>query len=58
MGRALTNERKQSVNLTPNDGEVSDVRESSRGGGSHPVALGGRVNHHLQSVNVGLLCGG
>ena len=50
---ALKDEHKQSVSLTLNVGEVS-VGEIARGGGSLAKALGGRVHHHLQPVDVGL----
>ena len=51
---ALKDEHKQSVSLTLNVGEVSGVGEIARGGGSLAKALGGRVHHHLQPVDVGL----
>ena len=51
---ALKDEHKQSVNLTLNDGEGSGAGENARGGGSLAKALGGRVHHHLQPVDVGL----
>ena len=49
----LENEDKQPSNLTLNDGEeVGDGGEGARGGRPLTRALGDRVNHLLQPVDV------
>ena len=51
----LENERKQSINLTLNDGdEVGDDGECARGGRPFAKALGDRAYHFLQPVDVRL----
>ena len=49
------NEHDQYINLTLNDGdEVGDGGEDARGEGPLAKALGGRVHHLLQPVDVRL----
>ena len=51
----LENERKQSINLTLNDGdEVGGDGECARGGRPFAKALGDRAYHFLQPVDVRL----